>query len=161
MEVRRLRRDHVPTTLQEPTCGRTLVAMELHLQVREARKQAGLTQQEIAERSGVARTDVVRFERGENVTLKTFLRIVGVIPDLRDLTIDAPLHLRKEGLTIPDEGQLMHRMAAALLQSPAGRNTAAAPPAPPSAADAPSSRDLSLLRTLALLIVELTGGAPS
>src|ERR1051325_4953638 len=103
--------------------------MELHLQVKEARKQAGLTQEGRAERANVGRTDVSRFERGENVTMKTFLRIVGALPDLRELTIgDNGLRLRKA--------------------EPAGMTEA------PSADDA-LQRELTLLRTFAQLVLEL------
>lgn len=131
--------------------------MELHLQVRTARKQAGLTQEELAAKANVGRTDVSRFERGENVTMKTFLRIVGALPNLKDLTI-GDLHMRKEGASIPNEGVLMRGMASAFLQNLADQGAAAAPSAPPPA-EGPPPRELSLLRTFALLIMELTGGS--
>ncbi len=116
--------------------------MELHLQVKAARKQAGLTQEELAARANVGRTDVSRFERGENVTMKTFLRIVGALPDLRDLTIgDTGLHLRKEGEAIANESDARP----------------AAPQASPFA-EGPLPRELALLRAFAQLVLDLTGG---
>jgi transcriptional regulator with XRE-family HTH domain len=150
----------------------TDVIMELHLQVKEARKQAGLTQEELARRASVGRTDVSRFEQGENVTMKTFLRIVGALPELRDLTISDNLHVRKEppsaplspeGLLAMTETDVMNRLAAAFLQNLAGQTAQQQQPAQPSPAPAGGTvtasgtnpGELSLLRTLGQLIVEM------
>ena len=152
----------------------TDIIMELHLQVKEARKQAGLTQEELARRANVGRTDVSRFEQGENVTMKTFLRIVGALPDLRDLTITDTLQVHKEPPapvfnpvgTLPlTEADVMGRLAMAFLQNLAGQTAPQQQPAPTessptsavSTSTAPSTAtgELSLLRTLGQLIVEM------
>jgi len=130
--------------------------MELHLQVKEARKQAGLTQEELARRANVGRTDVSRFEQGENVTMKTFLRIVGALPDLRELAIDDNLHMRKgstgtplsaEGAPALPEAEVMSRLATAFLQN--------LPTQGEPQQQASTQADLPLLRALGQLIVEM------
>jgi transcriptional regulator with XRE-family HTH domain len=48
--------------------------------VRAARKEAGLSQQEVAERAGMSRVWVARLEGGEaNVTLDSLLRVASVV----------------------------------------------------------------------------------
>jgi transcriptional regulator with XRE-family HTH domain len=150
--------------------------MELHLQVKTARKQARLTQEELAERANVGRTDVSRFERGENVTMKTFLRIVGALPELKDLTVgDGDLHLRKEGSPLENaaqavdgtpggtrapiaEDEVIRRLGSAFLHNLASPNPPAAP-TPPPAAESATPQDASLVRMLVQLVVELAGRA--
>ena len=124
--------------------------MELHQQVKEARKQAKLTQGELAAVAQVGRKDISRFENGENVTMKTFMRIVGALPNLRRLNLggielskDAPLALSDGNAPPPEEG------------SAAPETSSAAQTLLPTGAATP--RELSLLRTLGQLLVEIAG----
>ena len=138
--------------------GYTDGIMELHLQVKAARKKAGMTQEDLAERADVGRTDISRFEQGENVTMKTFLRIVGAIPDLKELNI-GELRLYKDEPAVPDQAAVMRMMAGAFLQNLAGPSQA--PQQTPTPGDAQPSRELSLLRTFAQFVMELAGGGKS
>ena len=108
--------------------------MELHQQVRQARKDARLTQSALADLAQVGRKDISRFENGENVTMKTFLRIVGALPNLKRLYI-GPIELSKE-LPQPD---------------------IPAQTAPPSEPVQP--RQQALLRSIAQLLIEIAGTA--
>ena len=54
--------------------------MLLHEQLRVARMEAGYTQNELAVRSGIPRNQIVRAERGENITLDTLRRIIAHLP---------------------------------------------------------------------------------
>src|SRR5256885_15865656 len=84
-----------------------LMSMELHLQVREARKQANLTQQELARLAGVSRMDVSRLENGENLTMRMFLKIVNALPSLTHLSLGSvQLTREEEGPPIHDREQL-------------------------------------------------------
>ena len=51
--------------------------------VKEARQKAGLTQTDLAERSGISRVDISRIESGQiNVTLRTMRKLAAAL-DLR------------------------------------------------------------------------------
>lgn len=58
----------------------------LHIELRRAREKAGLSQQALADRAGIPRNQVVRAEKGENITLDTLRRIVAHLP-LTELTL--------------------------------------------------------------------------
>jgi transcriptional regulator with XRE-family HTH domain len=52
----------------------------LHEELREAREKAGMTQQELARRAGIPRNQIVRAERGENITVDTLRKIAAHLP---------------------------------------------------------------------------------
>lgn len=130
--------------------------MELHQQIKAARNQAGLTQAELAQRAGVHRMDVSRLENGENLTMKTFLKIASAIPELTHLQF-GPLELtRRDAQPIHDGEQLRARAAEVLENVRESRSGGEAPQQP--ADDAAARREVSLLRTFAELLLEVTGG---
>lgn len=52
----------------------------LHEQLRRAREKAGLSQQALAQRAGIPRNQIVRAERGENLTVDTLRKIAAHLP---------------------------------------------------------------------------------
>jgi transcriptional regulator with XRE-family HTH domain len=58
----------------------------LHEELRSAREKAGLSQQALADRVGIPRNQVVRAERGENITIDTLRKIAAHLP-LTELTL--------------------------------------------------------------------------
>jgi transcriptional regulator with XRE-family HTH domain len=58
----------------------------LHVELRRAREKAGLSQQALADLAGIPRNQVVRAERGENITIDTLRKIVAHLP-LTELTL--------------------------------------------------------------------------
>jgi transcriptional regulator with XRE-family HTH domain len=52
----------------------------LHEELRAAREKAGLSQQALADRAGIPRNQVVRAERGENITLETLRKLAAYLP---------------------------------------------------------------------------------
>ncbi|HJW96275.1 MAG TPA: helix-turn-helix transcriptional regulator [Thermoanaerobaculia bacterium] len=52
----------------------------LHDELRKGRERAGLSQQALADQAGIPRNQVVRAERGENITVDTLRRIVAHLP---------------------------------------------------------------------------------
>jgi len=52
----------------------------LHLELRRARENAGLSQQALADRAGIPRNQVVRAERGDNITIDTLRKIAAHLP---------------------------------------------------------------------------------
>lgn len=68
----------------EPDPQQETLATELQAafgeSVRSARTKAGMTQTELADRSGVAREDISRIENGQiNLTLRTMSRLASVL----------------------------------------------------------------------------------
>lgn len=68
----------------------------LHEELRAAREQAGLSQQALGELAGIPRNQIVRAERGENITIDTLRKIAAHLPvtsltllDTKGLRIDA------------------------------------------------------------------------
>jgi len=123
--------------------------MELHEQVKEARKRARLTQDELAKLAGVNRMDVCRYETGENVTMKKFLKIVNALPGLTVLHIGERVTLKKDG---PDEepaspspDDLRARIAEVAADATPGKDETAA-----------RRREESLIRMFAELWLEVT-----
>src|SRR5256885_16349562 len=133
-----------------------LMSMELHLQVREARKQANLTQQELARLAGVSRMDVSRLENGENLTMRMFLKIVNALPSLTHLSLGSVQLTRDpEGPPIHDREQLRARAEELLSDI---HEAKAGPPTEQAGADAGAARrEQSLLRMFAELLLEITG----
>lgn len=58
----------------------------LHQELRRAREKAGLSQQALADRAGIPRNQIVRAERGENITVDTLRKIVAHLP-VTELTL--------------------------------------------------------------------------
>src|SRR5215210_4010973 len=58
----------------------------LHEELRRAREKAGLSQQALAQRAGIPRNQIVRAERGENITVDTLRKIVAHLP-VTELTL--------------------------------------------------------------------------
>lgn len=59
----------------------------LHEQVRDARIERGLSQVKLAQLARVPRSQLRKFENGEGITMTTFLKIIGQLPNLKKLTI--------------------------------------------------------------------------
>jgi transcriptional regulator with XRE-family HTH domain len=122
---------------------------ELGIQVREARRQANLTQLELARQANVGRMDISRLEKGQNVTMKTFYKIVNALPSLTDIHLGA-VRLRKDGEE-PAGGsreELRARAAELLGRLPA--------PGAPAQDEAALRREQSLIRMFAELLLEIT-----
>ena len=58
----------------------------LHEELRAAREKAGLSQQALADRAGIPRNQVVRAERGENITIETLRKLAAYLP-VTELTL--------------------------------------------------------------------------
>jgi transcriptional regulator with XRE-family HTH domain len=58
----------------------------LHVELRRAREKAGLSQQALADRAGIPRNQVVRAERGENITVDTLRKLAAHLP-VTELTL--------------------------------------------------------------------------
>ncbi len=56
-----------------------ILVQKVGRRIAELRKQAGLTQEELAERLGVGWRYLSRAERGENLTLRTMAKIANVL----------------------------------------------------------------------------------
>ena len=74
----------------------------LHVELRRAREKAGLSQQALAERAGIPRNQVVRAERGENITIETLRKIVAFLP-VTELTLIDTKGLRVDILAEPEK----------------------------------------------------------
>jgi len=62
--------------------------MELHEEIRRARKDMDLTQGELADLIGIQRRQISSLERGGNVTLNTLKRVLAFLPNLREFTFE-------------------------------------------------------------------------
>jgi transcriptional regulator with XRE-family HTH domain len=62
--------------------------MELHEEVRRARKELGLSQGRLAELCGIQRRQLSILERGGNVTLHTLRKVVRFLPNLEQFTFE-------------------------------------------------------------------------
>lgn len=67
--------------------------MFIHEELRSAREQAGLSQAQLAARAGIPRNQIVRAEKGENITLDTLRKIVVHLP-VEQLTLIDTVKLR-------------------------------------------------------------------
>ena len=76
--------------------------MLLHEELRAAREAAGLTQSELGARAGIPRNQVVRAERGENITLDTLRKIAAHLP-LESLTLLEKLKLDFDYIPEPEK----------------------------------------------------------
>ena len=71
----------------------------LHEQVREARIARGLSQVKLAQLAKVPRSQLRNFENGEGITMTTFLKIIGQLPNLERLTI-GPTELQLQNIDL-------------------------------------------------------------
>jgi transcriptional regulator with XRE-family HTH domain len=62
--------------------------MELHEEIRRARKDLGLSQDRLAELCGIQRRQLSILERGGNVTLNTLRKVIGFLPNLEEFTFE-------------------------------------------------------------------------
>jgi transcriptional regulator with XRE-family HTH domain len=77
----------------------------LHEELRKARETAGLSQQALADLAGIPRNQVVRAERGENITVETLRRIAAHLP-LTELSLLDTKGLRLRVDIIPEPEKL-------------------------------------------------------
>jgi len=62
--------------------------MELHEEIRRARKDLGLSQEKLAELCGIQRRQLSILERGGNVTINTLRKVIAFLPNLQDFTFE-------------------------------------------------------------------------
>jgi transcriptional regulator with XRE-family HTH domain len=62
--------------------------LELHDEIRRARKDLGLSQSQLSALCGVQRRQLSTLERGGNVTLNTLRKVIGFLPNLEDFTFE-------------------------------------------------------------------------
>lgn len=141
----------------------------LHEELRRAREKAGLSQQALAQLAGIPRNQVVRAERGENITIDTLRRIVAFLP-VTELTLMDTKGLRVDIIADPEKifigalenvrrlseallGAIHLTMDAAAAVDAAHRTAEPSPDGEETPDDAPS---LLLLRRLQRVSNELT-----
>ena len=76
--------------------------MLIHEELRSAREEAGLSQAELAARAGIPRNQIVRAEKGENITLDTLRKIAAQLP-VENLTLLESVDLRIDVLLHPEK----------------------------------------------------------
>lgn len=134
--------------------------MQLHEQIREARIERGLSQQKLAQMARVPRSQLRKFENGEGITMTTFFKIIGQLPNLKRLTI-GPTELQLQHVDLDAmRDKLLELIATAtgllaVLQSVRPRTTADAP----AAAAQPSPSERRRAEELNALALELAKGA--
>jgi transcriptional regulator with XRE-family HTH domain len=64
------------------------IMMELHEEIRRARKELGLSQGQLSALCGVQRRQLSTLERGGNVTLNTLRKVIGFLPNLEEFTFE-------------------------------------------------------------------------
>jgi len=74
--------------------------MELHEEIRRARKDMGFTQGDLAHLAGVQRRQISTLERGGNVTLNTLRKVLVFLPNLREFTFQQ-LRMKPEYRDLP------------------------------------------------------------
>lgn len=62
--------------------------LELHEEIRRARKDLGLSQGQLSALCGVQRRQLSTLERGGNVTLNTLRKVIGFLPNLEEFTFE-------------------------------------------------------------------------
>ena len=139
--------------------------MHLHQELRAAREAAGLTQTELAARAGIPRNQVVRAEKGGNITLDTLRKIAAHLP-IEHLTLLEKLKLDFDYIPEPEKLYLgtltnvahaLEALGAALEVAMAARAAlAAARRADPHSASSSASKidDLLLLRAIEQTVEE-------
>ena len=66
----------------------SLAMLELHEEIRRARKDLGLSQGQLAELCGLQRRQISTLERGGNVTLSTLRKVIGFLPNLQEFAFE-------------------------------------------------------------------------
>jgi transcriptional regulator with XRE-family HTH domain len=74
--------------------------MELHEEVRRARKELGLSQAQLAAKVGLQRRQISTLERGGNVTLNTLKRVLNYLPNLQEFTFEQ-IRMKPEYRDVP------------------------------------------------------------
>lgn len=74
----------------------------LHDELRRAREKAGLSQQALADLAGIPRNQIVRAERGENITIDTLRKIAAHLP-VTDLPLLDTTGLRIDIIADPEK----------------------------------------------------------
>jgi transcriptional regulator with XRE-family HTH domain len=62
--------------------------MELHEEIRRARKELELSQEQLSRLCGIQRRQLSTLERGGNVTLATLRKVLGFLPNLEEFTFE-------------------------------------------------------------------------
>ena len=137
--------------------------MHLHEELRAAREAAGLTQTELAARAGIPRNQVVRAEKGGNITLDTLRKIAAHLP-IEHLTLLEKLKLDFDYIPEPEKLYLgtlanvahaLGALGAAIDVAMAARSAlAAARRANPEAPGDKNIDDLLLLQTIEQTVAE-------
>jgi transcriptional regulator with XRE-family HTH domain len=141
--------------------------MDLHEELRSAREKAGLSQQALADRAGIPRNQIVRAERGENITIDTLRKIAAQLP-LTELTLMDTTAFRVDIIAEPEKlffaalenvMRLADAMGPAIQLAMQARTAAEIarramdPPAPPLS---PEADPLLILRGLERIAEEIT-----
>jgi len=74
----------------------------LHEELRRGRERAGLSQAQLAARAGIPRNQIVRAEKGENITLDTLRKIAAYLP-VTELTLLDTVKLTTDTLPVHDK----------------------------------------------------------
>ena len=91
--------------------------------IRQARRDAKLSQSELARRAGVPRSQLVRLEQGENVTIDTLQRVLGALPHLKQITLVPGATALAAGIDVDEvraAAQELHESSARLLRAIGG-----------------------------------------
>jgi transcriptional regulator with XRE-family HTH domain len=140
----------------------------LHEELRKARETAGLSQQALADLAGIPRNQVVRAERGENITVDTLRRIAAHLPltelsllDTKELRVDiVPEPEKLFVAAVENVVRLAHALSGAVRLALDARTAVeaarrAAPPPPEGYKPAGDIDPLLLLRSLKQIADEI------
>ena len=133
-------------------------------EIRQARRDAKLSQSELARRAGVPRSQLVRLEQGENVTIDTLKRVLGVLPHLKQITLLPGATAMAAGIDVDEvraAAQELHESSARLLRAIGGGRPAEAQPGGGGAPVDRSMPDPALIERLERNIDELEAGQQS
>ena len=74
--------------------------MELHEEIRRARKDLDLSQARLAELCGIQRRQLSILENGGNVTLNTLRKVISFLPNLKEFTFEQ-IRMKPQYIDIP------------------------------------------------------------
>jgi transcriptional regulator with XRE-family HTH domain len=98
--------------------------LELHEEIRRARKDLGLSQGQLSALCGVQRRQLSTLERGGNVTLNTLRKVIGFLPNLEDFTFEQ-VRMKPTYIDLPPfEWQVFYANMSILHETMAGVTTA-------------------------------------
>lgn len=86
------------------------IIAELGRRHKNSRISAGLTQSDLADRAGVTRSTVQRFERGDSIQLESFVRLMRVLDRLDALDLVLPERERSPIAELEAEGRRRQRV---------------------------------------------------